>query len=1085
MDVKRFLGGILFRRAPSSRCTPSSTHAIAVSSFQKERKNAAKDIDGTTYSHPPSCAHTSGMTYPCHSPPRPPSLTRTTTRSSRFAGPVPFLPFRALSFFFSPFLPLECTTTTRLSPPFPPATPSSSLPLWHPIFHHTAPLLGRWNSRDFLKGRGKCAGAVHTRHTHGSKGRYPRHSKKFTLRDGRRHPGGHRLQGGLGIKLGGGGLFGMRMPHQHFLSHATPEAYEVAVFGHPNITNPYRGQCLSHHPSLPGVMQNAPLSIDVVVLLPRVGRRGGEGEVATAQDLLPEAWKDFVRWLLWTPFTDDPSPPSSSTSSSAFGFSSSPFLLSPPESAPQTVEACGKGDGGGVATVEGPIEAPPEAVPPLQSTTTTTRKKKKFVARRTLKRRIRKKRVRQTRVHSESGATSAPASRGWRTDEAEWTPKKKDASEEEIEKEKDVPLPRETEKKTIGGDPPSWCGTAETKEETAAAADDDNDAKRTGGATVPFAWRHHKGVEQIWTGVRTIHWSTLTHSIAVPLSPPPPLPFSIDEQERRRAASDAFLAPHWEALARLYHAHCQGIVLGHAPHPNLLQDGEAMVTPIPPLRHGNTPMDETDIPRHFSHPSTSPHHSTQKGEAEHNDARRTSPVTRAPPHRHPFFSSSLPVSSSSSVAAMEGRRAAPSLAILSRVVVPSSPPSARSSSSFFSSSSLCASSESSPLPHCSRSLFRRCRNGRAVQCTNAAVGGPPRPTSSTTETATFSLHARSSSHDGSGGSPAGVSHGGSLSLLQQLHHQHRRHASFLCVCQRIHPSVWQPSPTSPRQATTALFSTSLQVPRAHPLRRLDAREREAGERWGPWRRVLPSSSTAAHTLQRLLRWRYANDDPRAHAGDLLLPNARRTVPMVWWVDASMVWKTTPPLPVPRMPHTAKGDDKRGPTHLSTPMEEEEEKPLHRRPAEAESTRGGPEHHKKDDQEEKVPWDASTTISDGCPSTVSSSSLGFAASTSERSTRLPVLLPSLFPEYACEALEKMGFHAVDTMIASPPCRTGSQEEREAKDALKAEVEEEERRREKWIQSFGFLLASLQEEWGVNASLSRIPQNQVLTPVEDSV
>lgn len=80
---------------------------------------------------------------------------------------------------------------------------------------------------------------------------------------------------------------------------------------------------------------------------------------------------------------------------------------------------------------------------------------------------------------------------------------------------------------------------------------------------------------------------------------------------------------------------------------------------------------------------------------------------------------------------------------------------------------------------------------------------------------------------------------------------------------------------------------------------------------------------------------------------------------------------------------------------------------------------------------------------------------------------------------------MGFHAVDTMIASPPCRTGSQEEREAKDALKAEVEEEERRREKWIQSFGFLLASLQEEWGVNASLSRIPQNQVLTPVEDSV
>lgn len=67
--------------------------------------------------------------------------------------------------------------------------------------------------------------------------------------------------------------------------------------------------------------------------------------------------------------------------------------------------------------------------------------------------------------------------------------------------------------------------------------------------------------------------------------------------------------------------------------------------------------------------------------------------------------------------------------------------------------------------------------------------------------------------------------------------------------------------------------------------------------------------------------------------------------------------------------------------------------------------------------------------------------------------------------------------------------GSQEEAEAGKEDEEEEEEppqakestiitaeEEERSAKWRQSFVFLLATLQKEWGVDASLSRIPQNQ---------
>lgn len=131
--------------------------------------------------------------------------------------------------------------------------------------------LGRWGSRDFLRGRSKRAGAVHTRHTHGRQGRYKRLSAvTASVRDGRRHAGNH-MQGGLGIKLGGG-LFGLRIPRQHQLSHMTREDFDLEVYGHPNITNPYRDH-LAEHPDLKSVMMNATVALRLVVLLPRAPRR--------------------------------------------------------------------------------------------------------------------------------------------------------------------------------------------------------------------------------------------------------------------------------------------------------------------------------------------------------------------------------------------------------------------------------------------------------------------------------------------------------------------------------------------------------------------------------------------------------------------------------------------------------------------------------------------------------------------------------------------------------------------------------------------------------------------------------------------
>ncbi|KPA83112.1 putative mitochondrial hypothetical protein [Leptomonas pyrrhocoris] len=154
----------------------------------------------------------------------------------------------------------------------------------------TQALLGRWSSRDFLRGRSKRAGAVHTRHTHGRQGRYKRLSTVCSsIRDGRRHAGNH-MQGGLGIKLGGG-LFGLRIPRQHQLSHMSKEEYDLEIHGHPNITNPYR-EHLDEHPDLKSVMMNATVAVKMVVLLPRVARNGDGADAAT---VVPAKWKRVVR----------------------------------------------------------------------------------------------------------------------------------------------------------------------------------------------------------------------------------------------------------------------------------------------------------------------------------------------------------------------------------------------------------------------------------------------------------------------------------------------------------------------------------------------------------------------------------------------------------------------------------------------------------------------------------------------------------------------------------------------------------------------------------------------------------------------
>lgn len=155
----------------------------------------------------------------------------------------------------------------------------------------TPVLLGRWGTRDFLRGRGKKGGAIHIRHTHGSKGRFKRLSTLHGIRDGRRHAG-NRLKGGLGVKLGGG-LLGLRIPRQHALSTMTREQFDLEVYGHPNITNPYR-ELMAEHPALREVMANAAPRTEVVLLLPRALRNMGRHAAAAAESEKQQASNGII-----------------------------------------------------------------------------------------------------------------------------------------------------------------------------------------------------------------------------------------------------------------------------------------------------------------------------------------------------------------------------------------------------------------------------------------------------------------------------------------------------------------------------------------------------------------------------------------------------------------------------------------------------------------------------------------------------------------------------------------------------------------------------------------------------------------------
>lgn len=179
------------------------------------------------------------------------------------------------------------------------------------MLHRCRTCLSKWKGWDHIKGKSKSMGAVHVRHTLGSKGHYkPLKKVAHGMRDGIRH-GANHMQGGLGVKLGGG-LFGLRIPRQHALSHMTPDEYELEVHGHPNITNPYRHH-MEHHPDVAGVVRNAKLHATFLVAMPVVSRStddDGTGAYTNGQHTVTLSsspsnpsvrWTVPKRWLMALP----------------------------------------------------------------------------------------------------------------------------------------------------------------------------------------------------------------------------------------------------------------------------------------------------------------------------------------------------------------------------------------------------------------------------------------------------------------------------------------------------------------------------------------------------------------------------------------------------------------------------------------------------------------------------------------------------------------------------------------------------------------------------------------------------------------
>lgn len=1026
---------------------------------------------------------------------------------------------------------------------------------------------------------------MHTRHTHGSKGRYPRHSSKYSIRDGRRHPGGHRLHGGLGIKLGGGGgLFGMRAPRQHFLSHASPEEFEVAVYGHPNITNPYRGKCLSHHPGLEKVMQNANIQIDLVLLLPRVPRRPGE------PGGLPKAWQKFAEWLFWTPSSpstaavddnDDvrflfsntqertrthrvtertptaitmPPPPPSSI------FPSSSSLLARPFSQEEKQGKKRRGDDEEEEVVimkeneEDAVESNRK-----ENRKTIHRLSKKgedrrsaVTSRRRKRRKIRKKRwkikrgtrieesmmKRVSQVEESSGGEALPLS-------APPPPRPLPEQEEPIS----VEMFREVNEFVMEKGKQKGKKRKSSGSRCSRSSRFFLDVRGKGMRS-----RRRLGLE----GVQNIFWTTLTHSVRVPLKAEKAEEGKIPnkkilatrtsqkvveggEREKEEEEEEVWkeyhlsLSPHLRALEKLYEKHCQGL--------ELRKEFAIRVVEKNP-EQGKTEENEMEVER-------SPHH-------------RPSPPSFAflSQQTIPRGGGSSSISSYSSLSS--------SLSIQT--------PFLPSSSSCFH---LRRTTPHLPFPEDSlrtstpgahRWRSRKKKEEKEVESSSLSAAPP---------ISTTIAPITSSAHDDS--VPNLIRPLGTVPLLQQLHEQHRLHPSFLCVCIQVHPSVWDPVEEEEEARGEDFFpppaagmtTTPTSPRRLFPLLRRDAfRENALGTgntttssaiilRKGPWKYLdpvsnpintsssthhisherstmssshlyspdlsgkhkhhndandegemevegkmrerkdeknllhgsppappsqfcshnltrnrecgtsLPTLSTTAaavasnqplppppppfntaiisSSLHRLLKWRYANADPRAHGSDLL-PHEKRKLPILWFLDVSVVWKHSKQSQQgkKRKEKAIKEQDNK---ERSSKEEEEVEKKTNETSLSSSRDKDKDEcsqHHYPtpagEVSDQRSPFmninnnlSRLTSRSRTCPSGAVSAPLtgeeegeddalpsSLVPSLLPRSSPaltnfcafsspfFPVVLPSLLSSYSCEELERMGFHAVPMM-----------------------------------------------------------------------
>lgn len=1225
-----------------------------------------------------------------------------------------------------------------------------------PIFY------GRWNSRDFLKGRGKRAGAVHTRHTHGSKGRYPRHSKKYTIRDGRRHPGGHRLQGGLGIKLGGGGLFGIRMPHQHFLSHATPEEFEVTVYGHPNITNPYRGRCRTDHPTLSQVMHNATMAVHLVILLPRVPRRlvqlgeeeaedrngcfsssvAGLAEKGTtpATRTIPASWKAFAEWLLRTPSSTE-------IPSTRLSYPSVASLRDGPSTMGGSFDVSHEHPTPHVSNeASDDARDHPRAVAEVGNHTMETRRannKDDGEGIQKKRKRLRKKYRRNRKQHGMRWYTKRRAVGGGMAGTSSSVAIKGDPEEEEVlgatrspeeasehlwmmkkkrEQEGDMAM----EKHTTPHDLPllpACCPTSMTSETTRKHRKTTKEKRRrrqesTHSKAEPLnsassllsssflssplepttRWRIRKTLE----GVHTIHWTTFTHSISVPLWSSTSTTTSsihdtlqeekekasVEEEEQqhhhkekqgdealegkeRRSAitekndhemeweeKERFLAPHLEALSQLYHAHCRGISLGVEPplhtanmRPRSLphvpkEEEEALVKyarlqPQPSscveeevameLGENRRRREELPSPSYPRPPVPEEHPTKQEGfypvtttvesqmdssscvfssssfSLPHSVTKLSSaaggPQTGRPPPRHDrFLSSTGKAARTPPTGPPRGRYASSPLSTLARMIIPSfssssfmfpRPSSTFSSSVFSAPSSLflrgsrrsLASTRKEDLSTPTSRLDARQMPSLPSTGTSTAAATTTTTTSSSsfrreiTEPSSFVASPRKELPTTTSCFSFLRSTKGTLSLLQDLHDQHRLHPSFLCVCQRVHPSVWLNPPqetpeeeegkeektaaeqelttVAPRWNALSRSSSSFSVRRPRPLLRRygtspQEEEEAVNSKWGPWKSLssppslsssfssegsrssldaddvtssrpshpwrelapsggsdpndasassspVPSTSSfcmgrernlppppsqrssvacAAREVSRLLRWRYANADPRAHGSDAL-PHAQRAIPMLWFLDASMIWKdalhaavvTTHPTPTPPKTRLLFKDTTSSSLRASQRKPQDEERggrtdhddegvhhPIHEDPIpgstgghqrpslvstssplplqdtwvatvpfpkkceieEEEGEREEERREKKDPHEEKEPSSLMTAWTAQPPLSTRDVSLRATPVRSPLSPPLS-LLPSLLSSFFCEELERMGFQAIPTLSMLHPQR----------------------------------------------------------------